>query len=156
MDTLDFRLNALNFAADKVSVAVADIFINGQPLWESIFKAHASISVAELHENLSAKYKAGSVAILGCGVPECFPVFVTVEINADTVVWKNFVTPQNIPKSFGEFVFGREQYFREVDKLKRWRENESLTVEYGGIECGEMKLVVKKNLKRLRFISTNV
>ena len=78
MDTIDFRLSALNKFGSEISTAVADIFINGHPLWENFFKEHASIPVAELYKNLSAKYQVDSVAILGCGVPESFPVFVTV------------------------------------------------------------------------------
>ena len=151
MDTIEFRLSALNHFGREISTAVADIFINGHPLWENFFKESASISVAELYKNLSAKYQVDSVAILGCGVPESFPVFVTVEICADTVVWKNFVTPQNSPKIFDEFVFDGEQYFREVDKLKRWSETDSLTVEYGGIECGYITLLVKKKSQAFAF-----
>ena len=151
MDTIEFRLSASNKFGREISTAVADIFINGHPLWENFFNVHASIPVAELHENLSAKYKVDSVAILGCGVPESFPVFVTVEICADTVVWKNFVTPQNSPKIFDEFVFDGEQYFREVDKLKRWSETDSLTVEYGGVAGGYITLLVKKGAQAENF-----
>ena len=164
MDTINFRLNAFKFTGDENPTAVADIFINGLPLTEKICSfesragfeviAHASIPVAELYENLSAKYKVEAAPILGCdcGATLCWPVFVTVEICAENVVWKNFVLPQaDSPKNFGEFVFDREQYFREVNKLRRWTFDEKLTVEYGGVAGGDLTLVVKKNAQAFPF-----
>lgn len=93
MDTIEFRLSASSKFGDEISTAVAEIFINGHCLREKFFIDPASIPVAELYKNLSAKCKTDSVPILGCGVPEFFPVSVTVEVGADTVTWKNFVLP---------------------------------------------------------------
>ncbi len=152
MDTIEFRLSAFKYNGDKIPTAVADIYVNGQPLFENFFVEHASIPVTELHENLSAKYKVEAVPIIGCGCGAtlCCPVFVTVEVGADTVVWTDFLYEDD-SKSVGEFVFDRTQYFREVDKLKRWRENDSLTVEYGGVAGGEITLVVMKDAQAYNF-----
>ena len=98
------------------------------------------------------KYKSGSVKILGCGGADCSAIYISVEVGEDTVTWKNFVLPNNhSPKTFGEFVFDREQYFSEVDKLRRWSENDSTCIEYGGIECGDITLVVKKGAQAFNF-----
>ena len=51
MDTINFRLSALSKFCNESSPAVADIYVNGQPLFENFLVEHASISVAELHEN---------------------------------------------------------------------------------------------------------
>ena len=152
MDAIEFRLSGLKLYGNEISPTVADIYINGLPLWENFFKEHASIPVAELYENLSAKYKSGSVKILGCGGADCSAIYISVEVGADTVTWKNSVLTNNhSPKTFGEFVFDREQYFSEVDKLRRWNENDSTCIEYGGIAGGDITLVVKKGAQAFKF-----
>lgn len=152
MDTIEFRLSAFRYNGNKIPTAVADIYVNGQPLFEKFFMENAPIPVAELHENLSAKYKDEAVQIFGCGCGAtlCCPVFVTVRVGADTVVWTDFLYEDDT-KSVGEFVFDKTQYFREVDKLKRWRETDSLIVEYGGVECGYITLVVMKGAQAYNF-----
>lgn len=136
--------------------AFAHIFINGKNLSDTLYEFekreglkiinHTPISVAELHENLSEKYKIKSVTI-------CSQLITDVETGTSNVVWKNFFLPhaENCKKNFGEFVFDKAQYFREVEKLKRWRFNDKLIIEYGSIDCGFVDFNFIKSGKLFNF-----
>lgn len=168
MDTIEFRLTYFEYGADNYSSSAVDIFINGEDLLPRIHDfedsvgcggGHAPIWIGELYKSLSEDYKTDSVAIYGCGcgVTDCSAIYITVEVGEKTVTWKNFILPdENLrgeiiyPRRFGEFVFDKEQYFREIHKLKQWRFNDKLSVEYGGIEEGGLKLVVK-NINAFNF-----
>ena len=129
MNTIEFRLSAFHYERRAAPLAVANIFIDGKNVLDTLYEferrkglpfiEHAPLAVAELHENLSERYKPEPAEI-------CSQMFVKVEVGAEIVTWKNF----------GEFVFDKAQYFREVEKLQRWRFNDKLIFEYDGIECG--------------------
>ena len=156
MDTIEFRLSAFNYTDCITQNAFAHIFINGKNFSDMLYEFekreglkiinHAPISVAELHENLSEKYKIKSVKI-------CSQLITDVETVTSNVVWKNFVLPhaENYTKNFGEFVFDKAQYFREVEKLKRWRFNDKLIIEYGSIDCGFVDFNFIKSGKLFNF-----
>ena len=169
MDTLEFRLTYVSYGADDYSSSAVDIFINGEDLLPRIHAfevsvgcngGHKPIWPKELYRNLSEDYKADSVTIYGCGCGDidCSAIYINVEVGEKTVTWKNFILPdENLrgkiiyERRFDEFVFDKAQYFREVDKLKLWSEDDSLSVQYGGIECGDIKLIVKKNARAFEF-----
>lgn len=169
MDTIEFRLTYRSYANHDYSDSAVKIFINGEDLLPRIHEfeknvgckgRHAPLYVSTLYESLNEDYKIDSVPIYGCGCGDidCSAIYITVEVGEKTVTWKNFILPdENLreeiiyPRRFGELVFGKEQYFREVEKLKLWSEDDSLSVEYGGIEGGEVKIVVKKNVQTFEF-----
>lgn len=136
MDTIEFRLTYFEYGADGYSSSAANIFINGENLLPRIHEfedsvgcngGHAPIWIQELHRNLSENYKDGSIPIYCCvcGDIDCCAIYISVEVGAETVTWKNFILPdENLrdeiiyERRFGEFVFDKAQYFREVGKLK--------------------------------------
>ena len=169
MDTIEFRLTYFEYGADDYSSSAVDIFINGENLLPRIHEfeksvgcngGHAPLWTKELYKNLSEDCKKDSVAIYGCGCgfTDCSAIYISVEVGADTVTWKDFILPdENLSdeiiyqRRFGEFVFDKAQYFSEVEKLKLWSENDSLSIEYGEIDTGDLKLVIKKNDRDFNF-----
>lgn len=151
MDTLEFRLSAFNYTAYRNACAVAYIFVNGKDLLDTLYEyekredlkviAHAPLTLDELHENLSEGYESNAVPIFSC--EGSATVFVTVEVGADKVVWKTSVLPP--------LVFDKAQYFREIYKLKQWRFNDALVIEYDGIDCGFVGLNLIKSGKVFHF-----
>lgn len=145
MDTLEFRLTYFQYGADNDSSPAVNIFINGEDLLPRIHEfeksvgcngGHAPILVEELYDSLSEDYKTDSVPIYGCGCgfTDCCAIYLTVEVGEKTVTWKNFILPDEYlrdkiiyPRRFGEFVFDKAQYFREIHKLKLWRFNDALS-----------------------------
>ena len=143
MDTIEFRLTYFEYGADDYSSPAVDIFINGEDLLSHINEfeknvgcngGHAPIWIKEIYKSLAEDYKTKSVPIYGCGcgVTDCCAIYITVEVSEEVVVWKNFILPDEYlfnkviyPRRFGEFIFDKAQYFHEVEKLKRWSEDDS-------------------------------
>lgn len=163
MDKIEFRLTYFSYAGHEYSDSAINIFINSKNLLPRIHEfeksvgcngGHAPMYLDILHSSLAEDYKTEVLVPIyccGCGDIDCSAIYISVEVDDETVTWKNFILPdENLrdefiyERRFGEFVFDKAQYFREVEKLKLWRDNDSLTVEYGGVECGDIKLVVNK------------
>jgi len=169
MDTIEFKLTYVSYANNDYLSSAVDIFINGENLLPRIHefeksvgcnRRHKPLWAKDLYESLYEDYKTDSVPIYGCtcGDIDCSAIYISVEVGAEIVTWKNFILPdENLrgeiiyKRRFGEFVFDKAQYFREVEKLKLWSKNDSLSLEYGEIDCGDMKLIVRKNTRAFEF-----
>ena len=141
------------------SYCVADIFVDSKnlmPVLEAYEESggHAPITPLELRESLLKKYLTKQVPIYGCGcgVCECYPIYIIVEVGENFVKWKNFNSPApTANKKFGELIFDKKQYFAELRKLDIFCSNDSI-LKYGGIECGVIKLILNADGKNFGFL----
>lgn len=165
MDTIEFKFTKFKYGADGFESDVVDIFVNGKNLLNAIHNyekryvedgGHVPITPYELYRSLARDYVESSVPIYGCGCGEvdCCPVYISVNIEGDTVIWHRFIFPdenfgtKKISRpSFGKFVFDKKQYFDAVGTLRDWLLNKAFNITYGGIDCGYISLIFKDREK---------
>ena len=98
---------------------------------------YAWLTVGEIIENLEEIHDPNAeddpeTLILGCscGYAEDRPFYVTVTEKDNQIIWSDFRNPYKLnPESssycdysgVGEYRFDKEQYYSEIEKLKRWR-----------------------------------
>ncbi|MBR2215349.1 MAG: hypothetical protein IJ849_06280 [Selenomonadaceae bacterium] len=137
-DTIEFRLTGYCYGPDIFPTPTVEIYINGENFRnkvnsiEHIFAVdeghpeitgHATITPRELYDSLHDDYlRFDSVSIFGCGcgVIECWPLDVAVDVGAKTVSWYGFNMYHRTNWDYsdlGKYVFYKQQYFQEVDKL---------------------------------------
>lgn len=137
-DVLEFRLTGYRYGPDIFPMAAVEIYINGEKLRQKVFKqelpfaeieghpeiaGHAPITPKELYQSLHDDYaEEECVSILGCGcgVFDCWPLDVAVEVGKNVVTWYGFNMYHRKNwdySSLGSFVFDKQQYWSEVDKL---------------------------------------
>ena len=137
-DIIEFRLTGYSYGADEIPTATVEIYINNENFRNKVNAAehifaeaegnpqmpgHAPITPEELYAALYTQYKMlDSVSIFGCGcgVVECWPFDVSVDVGEKTVTWHSFKSYHRKSWDFsmlGKFVFDKQQYFYEVEKL---------------------------------------
>lgn len=137
-DTIEFRLTGYCYGPDKLPTPAVEIFINGENFRSKVravelpfakaegnpgVAGHAAITPRELYESLHDDYlEFDSVSIFGCGcgVIECWPLDVAVDVGTKTVAWYGFNMYHRKDWDYselGKYVFDKQQYFQEVDKL---------------------------------------
>ena len=137
-DIIEFRLTGYCYGPDNLPTPTVEIYINGENFRHKVcaverpfaeaegnpgIAGHATITPMELYEALHDDYlHYESVSILGCGcgVIECWPLDVSVDVGEKTVIWYGFnmYHRENWDySSLGRFVFDKQQYFHAVDKL---------------------------------------
>lgn len=159
MDTIEFRYTKFSYGMNDYEEPTVEIFINGEDFMERVSsferavcgkaQGHAPLTPYELYRELHEYYKEDSVFIYGCvcGCRVCCPFYAAIHVAGDTVVWHDFEVdfyePENLVP-LGPFVFDKEQYFTEVDKLRLWIDSEPLKFYYDGIAYGYLTLVAEK------------
>ena len=169
MDTIEFKKGRQQYANDEKFTDVVEIFINGKNFLDNIHSyeencgingGHAPITFSELYDSLAELYKEDSVPIYGCGCGyiDCCPIYISIDVGEKVVTLYDFEFPDEYGEmkiksrpAFGKFVFDKKQYFNEIAKLKHWTFGNSATIEYGDIDCGEIKLILKKGGEIFNF-----
>ena len=137
-DIIEFRLTSYCYGPDIFPTLTVEIYINGENFRDKVrdverpfaeaegnpgIAGHATITPRELYESLHNDYlEFDSVSIFGCdcGVIDCWPLDVAVDVGIKTVTWYGFNMYHREKWDYtelGKFVFDKQQYFREVDKL---------------------------------------
>ncbi len=137
-DVIEFRLTGYCYGPDTFPIPTVEIYINGENFRHKTrdvelpfakaegnpgIAGHATIMPRELYEALHDDYlHDDTISILGCGcgVIECWPLDVAVDVGEKTVTWYGFnmCHRENWDYSkLGRFVFDKKQYFQEVDRL---------------------------------------
>ena len=137
-DLIEFRLTGYCYGLDTFPTPTVEIYINGENFRDKVrsverpfakaegnpgIEGHATITPKELYESLHNDYlEFDSVSIFGCscGVIECWPLDVAIDVGRKTVTWYGFNMYHREKWDYGnlgKFVFDKQQYFQEVDKL---------------------------------------
>lgn len=137
-DIIEFRLTGYRYGPDTFPTPTVEIYINGEKFRNKVcsverpfakaegnpgIAGHATITPRELYESLHEDYKSfENVSIFGCGcgIIDCWPLNVTVDVGEKTVIWYGFSMyhRENWDYSkLGRYLFDKQQYFQEVDKL---------------------------------------
>ena len=137
-DTIEFRLTGYCYGPDKFPTPAVEIIVNGENFRSKVraverpfakaegnpgIAGHAPITPRELYESLHDDYlNFDSVSILGCGcgVIDCWPLDVKVDVGTKTVAWYGFNMYHREDWDYsdlGKYIFDKQQYFQEVDKL---------------------------------------
>jgi len=137
-DLIEFRLTSYCYGPDIFPTLTVEIYINGENFRDKVrdverpfaeaegnpgIAGHATITPRELYESLHNDYlEFDSVSIFGCscGVIDCWPLDVVVDVGTKTVTWYGFNMYHREKWDYadlGKIVFDKQQYFREVDKL---------------------------------------
>ena len=137
-DIIEFRLTSYCYGPDIFPTLTVEIYINGENFRDKVrdverpfaeaegnpgIAGHATITPRELYESLHNDYlEFDCVSIFGCscGVIDCWPLDVAVDVGIKTVTWYGFNMYHREKWDYaelGKFVFDKQQYFREVDKL---------------------------------------
>lgn len=166
MDKIEFRKTKIEYGVDGDKNDAVNIFVNGRNLLDDIHRyekkfhiagGHTPITTYKLYENLAEDHLKQSVPIYGCGcgIIDCCPVYISVKIDDKFVIWNNFKFGNvfiNDDNKFKRLIFDREQYFAEIENLKKMTFENNLKIEYGEIIMGGMiKLSVKKYEQNFDF-----
>lgn len=130
MDKIEFRLLSHGFPTQYIPCRVIEIFINDNSLKNIVpsFDRHAFLTPKELYDELTIWYKdidLNRTAIIAgcvCGVPDCDPIYVTIDESESCIIWHNL---RDAHRSFSnseirDYVFDKSQYYREIEKLRLW------------------------------------
>ena len=178
-DVLEFRLTGYRYGPECFPMAAVEIYINGENLREKVCKqelpfaeqegnpgiaGHAPITPRELYQSLHDDYaEEECVSILGCccGVIDCWPLDVAIEVGKNVVTWYGFNMYHRKNwdySSLGSFVFDKQQYWSEVDKLLELEEQGRILFENFAVSfdaekngCAKMNLYLSDGLCYLRL-----
>ena len=178
-DVLEFRLTGYRYGPESFPMAAVEIYINGEKLREKVCKqelpfaeqegnpgiaGHAPITPRELYQSLHDDYaEEECVSILGCccGVVDCWPLDVAIEVGKNVVTWYGFNMYHRKNwdySSLGSFVFDKQQYWSEVDKLLEFEEQGRILFENFAVSfdaekngCAKMNLYLSDGLCHLRL-----
>ena len=173
-DVLEFRLTGYRYGPECFPMAAVEIYINGENLREKVCKqelpfaeqegnpgiaGHAPITPRELYQSLHDDYaEEECVSILGCccGVVDCWPLDVAIEVGKNVVTWYGFNMYHRKNwdySSLGSFVFDKQQYWSEVDKLLELEEQGRILFENFAVSfdaekngCAKMNLRLSDGL----------
>lgn len=168
-DVLEFRLTGYRYGPECFPMAAVEIYINGENLREKVCKqelpfaeqegnpgiaGHAPITPRELYQSLHDDYaEEECVSILGCGcgVVDCWPLDVAIEVGKNVVTWYGFNMYHRKNwdySSLGSYVFDKQQYWSEVDKLLELEEQgRILFANFAVFFDAEKNGCVKMNLR---------
>ena len=137
-DDIEFRLTSFCYGPDTFPSPAVEIYINNENLREKVYDVelpfaeaegspgvagHAPITPGELYYSLHDKYLEDDCVPIfgcGCGVIECWPLEVAIDVGEKVVTWYGFNMYHREKWDYsklGSFVFDKKQYFREVDRL---------------------------------------
>lgn len=178
-DVLEFRLTGYRYGPECFPTAAVEIYINGENFREKVCKqelpfaeqegnpgiaGHAPITPRELYQSLHDDYaEEECVSILGCccGVVDCWPLDVAIEVGKNVVTWYGFNMYHRKNwdySSLGSFVFDKQQYWSEVDKLLALEEQGRILFENFAVSfdaekngCAKMNLRLSDGLCYLRL-----
>ena len=133
-DTIEFKLAGHRYGSSVFPVGTVEIYINNENFRQKIrdlelpfaeaegspmIAGHSAIKPIELYNSLHDAYlDAESVPIFGN--IDCWPLKVSIDINDDVVIWNGFNMNQREEWDYSElvrFIFDKNQYFQEIDKL---------------------------------------
>lgn len=178
-DVLEFRLTGYRYGPECFPTAAVEIYINGENFREKVCKqelpfaeqegnpriaGHAPITPRELYQSLHDDYaEEECVSILGCccGVVDCWPLDVAIEVGKNVVTWYGFNMYHRKNwdySSLGSLVFDKQQYWSEVDKLLALEEQGRILFENFAVSfdaekngCAKMNLRLSDGLCYLRL-----
>lgn len=130
-DVIEFRKGSFRYGHDQFDSVVAEIYINGRNLRDLVGN-HAPLTVWRLYKSLHEEYKEDPYQlVLGCvcGCEDCDPLSVCIDEGHFSITWFGFYEDYALYsddgyKGLGPFVFQKNQYFEEVEKLRKWAQEE--------------------------------
>ena len=168
-DVLELRLTGYRYGPDSFPMAAVEIYINGENFREKVCKqelpfakregnpeiaGHAPITPMDLYQSLHNAYaeeECVSIFGCGCGVIDCWPLDVAIEVGKNVVTWYGFNMYHRKKWDYsdlGNFVFCKQQYWSEVDKLLELEEQGKILFENFAISFDvEKNGWVKMNLR---------
>lgn len=141
MDVLDLRLSVFRYGPERTSSVTCAIYVNGKEFREIVeespdigsYGGFVNIRAGELYDAIKEPTDDLGEAIYGCGcgIIDCNPLYTRIRINGSHVIWDRFdpdiVSEEGSPIwSLGAYVFDKDQYYKEVEKLRRWDKESDL------------------------------
>lgn len=135
MDKINFKQTKIKYGADDTESDAVEIFVNGKNFLKKIHDyetlhningGHVPIMIHELYQSLAEDYLKESVPIYGCGcgVVDCSPVYVSVNVDENFVTWDKFVFPdeffnpkKNLVRNFASIFFKKPNTSTKLKNL---------------------------------------
>ena len=151
MNKVEFRV--IQVVENNRKLPVVAVIIDGEDLTDLVARVERPFALAEGHPSLVGQYRGlwleylappsrhllgepthpvyqneGKTQVLQCecGEPGCWPLFCTIESNAERVIWRSFEQPHRLGQGgspswnysgLGPFEFHRGEYERALEKL---------------------------------------
>ena len=136
INKISFKLSAETFGPDTEPTDVAGIYIDGENLCD-IISCGLPLWPSELYMSLMRscflKDESVNIFVCGCGCVGCGDTEVHIDETEHFVIWYDFIKDLKHIEPDTIFVFEREQYYTEVDKILKWIEKQRLAHYIGNV-----------------------
>lgn len=132
-DIIEFKKTKTKYQYMEPTFTTVAIYINGKNLLDKVMAEglgeHAELTPSRLYHEITNDKEFLYGAILSlyccgiCGEEGCWPVHCRIRENQNSVVWSAFENDQKEhcdPKHPMTYVFDKQQYHNELEKLKSW------------------------------------
>lgn len=128
-------MNSFELRLTEAEYPNVRVIVDGRDLIDRLRRIELALAATDHERKLAGTYSGlqpyewadlpmqeedGRAAVLGCvcGVVECWPFRVRIQIRPQTVIWSDFEGPHGSDAyaSLGRFIFSREQYDAAVAK----------------------------------------
>lgn len=136
VNQISFALSSETFGPDTYPTDVVEIYIDGENLGDMI-PCGCPMWPEELYTSLMRacflKEDPVNIFVCGCGCVGCSDTEVYIEETEHFVIWHDFCYEGKFVAPGLIFVFDREQYYAEVDKILCWAKNQRLAYYIGNV-----------------------
>lgn len=136
INKISFKLSTETFGGDKEPTDVVEIYIDGKNLCD-IIECSLPMWPGEIYKNLMKTYtlrdEPVNIFVCCCGCIGCTDTEVHIDETDHFVIWYGFIYNQEAIESDRIFVFDREQYYTEVDRILQWDEKRRLVHYLGNV-----------------------
>lgn len=153
VNKISFKLSTETFGCDKEPTDVVEIYIDGNNLRKNI-SCGLPLWPSELYTSLMRSFfsedEPVNIFVCGCGCVGCGDTEVHIDETERFVIWHDFIHDSK-PVDFNHiFVFDREQYYSEVNKILEWVGDTRLVHYLGNV------FTVWSDELRLRYLADNL
>lgn len=150
---ISFKLSTETFGCDNEPTDVVEIYIDGDNLRKKI-SCGLPLGPSELYTSLMRSFfledEPVNVFVCGCGCVGCGDTEVHIDETERLVIWHDFIHDSKTIEFNQIFVFDREQYYSEVNKILEWVGDTGLVHYLGNV------FTVWSDELRLRYLADNL
>lgn len=153
VNKISFKLSIETFGCDKEPTDVVEIYIDGDNLRKKI-SCGLPLWPSELYTSLMRSWvlkdEPVNIFVCGCGCVGYGDTEVHIDETERLVIWHDFIHDSKTIEFNQIFVFDREQYYSEVNKILEWVGDTRLVHYLGNV------FTVWSDELRLRYLADNL